>query len=219
MKPEALIFDLYGTLLDFTSLRERIYLLTGSASPFVETWRMKQLQYAFTSTLMGRYVDFEALTAHALDYAAAQHRAGLSAADRASLIAAWAELPPYPDVGAALSAFQARGLRLAVLSNGTPRGIADAVDHAGLTRYFEALLSVDAVQAYKPRPEVYHLAVERFALPRERIGFVSSNGWDATGAAEFGFTVYWCNRSGAPAETFGAPPARIVSSLTELLEA
>ena len=77
IEPEAIAFDLYGTLLDFTSLRERIYLLTGNASPFVETWRMKQLQYAFTSTLMGRYADFETLTAHALDFAAAQHRAEL----------------------------------------------------------------------------------------------------------------------------------------------
>jgi 2-haloacid dehalogenase len=53
-------------------------------------------------------------------------------------------------------------------------------------------------------------------LPRERITFVSSNGWDATGAAEFGFSVIWCNRSGAPPETFGALPRRIIASLAEL---
>ena len=212
----AVAFDLYGTLLDFTSLRERIYLLTGNASPFIETWRAKQLQYAFTSTLMGRYVDFETLTALALDFAAAQHRADLSAQDRAALVDAWSELPAYPDVVPALAELQKRGTRLAVLSNGTPGAIARAVEYAGIARYFEALLSVDAVQAYKPRPEVYHLAVERFALPRERISFVSSNGWDATGAAEFGFTVYWCNRGGVPTETFGQPPAHVVPSLAAL---
>lgn len=217
MTTEAIAFDLYGTLLDFTSLRERIYLLTGNASPFIETWRAKQLQYAFAASLMGRYLDFDTLTALAFDYAAALHRASVNPEERAALVGAWSELPAYPDVAPALAALRERGVRLAVLSNGTPSAIARAVDHAGIGRYFEALLSVDDVGAYKPSPEVYHMAVERFALPRERIGFVSSNGWDATGAAEFGFTVTWCNRSGLPPETFGAPPARIVASLADLV--
>jgi 2-haloacid dehalogenase len=217
MTPDALVFDLYGTLLDFTSLRERVYLLTGSATTFVELWRTKQIQYSFAATMMDRYVDFDQLTAHALDYAAAAHKAVLSAEQRADLIASWSSLPAHADVPAALAALQARGIRLAVLSNGSPAAIARGVESAGLSRYFDALLSVDTVRAYKPRPEVYHLAVERFQCPRDRIGFVSSNGWDATGAAEFGFAVYWCNRSGAPAETFGAPPAREIASLSDLV--
>jgi 2-haloacid dehalogenase len=50
-----------------------------------------------------------------------------------------------------------------------------------------------------------------------QIGFVSSNGWDATGAAAFGFRVAWCNRSGLPAETMPPPPAHIVRSLQEVV--
>jgi len=212
---EAIVFDLYGTLLDFKFLQRRVKLF--SAKPeFMDTWRAKQLQYAFTATLMDRYRDFETLTGLALDYAAANDLVALTPQERDELIAGWSELPAFPDVEPALAALRLREVRLAVLSNGTPEAIARGVAHARLQPYFEALLSVDAVRAYKPRPDVYQLAVDHFGLPREHITFVSSNGWDATGAAEFGFSVIWCNRSGAPPETFGALPGRIIASLAEL---
>ncbi len=217
MTPTAIAFDLYGTLLDYGSLSERITAPGVDPVQFVAAWRAKQLSYALTATMMDRYVDFDTLTRHALDYTAAQLGANLSADERAALAGAWATLPAHPDVASALAALRARGSRLVVLSNGTPTSIASAVDAAGIAGYFDALLSVEAVGAYKPRPEVYHLAVEHFQLSRAQIGFVSSNGWDATGATEFGFTVFWCNRSGAPAETFGAKPAHAIANLGELL--
>jgi 2-haloacid dehalogenase len=212
----AYVFDLYGTLVDYNSLRPQIYLVTPNASSLVDLWRLKQLQYSFMSTMMGRYVDFDELTALALDYAAAQFGVELDAPTRASLIDAWSHLPTYPDVPAALARLRATGAKLAVLSNGTPQALARTVAGAQIAEYFDALLSVDAVQAYKPRPEVYHLAVERFSLARGDIGFVSSNGWDAAGAAEFGFDVTWCNRNRLPAETFGERPARTIATLAEL---
>jgi FMN phosphatase YigB (HAD superfamily) len=51
---------------------------------------------------------------------------------------------------------------------------------------------------------VYRLAVDRLQLPAARIGFVSSNGWDAIGAKAFGFTAFWINRAGAPVDRHAA---------------
>ena len=211
------VFDLYGTLVDYTSLRPRMYLSTPNASSVVDLWRLKQLQYSFMATMMGRYTDFDELTGHALDFAAAQYNVPLDATTRADLIDAWSQLPPFPDVPPALAKLRSRGAKLAILSNGTPQALARTVEAAKLGEYFDAVLSVDTVKAYKPRPEVYHLAVECFGVTRAEIGFVSSNGWDATGAAEFGFEVTWCNRNRLPAETFGARPARTIATLAELL--
>jgi 2-haloacid dehalogenase len=215
---DAIVFDLYGTLVDYASLRTRIYLLTPNASQFVETWRAKQLLYTFTATLTGRYVDFDELTGYALDYAAAQYNVNLDPETRAALVDAWSELPPFPEVPGVLAQLRAAGPRLAVLSNGSPPALARAVEAARLGSLLDAVLSVDAVRRYKPSPEVYQLAVEHFGLAPERIAFVSSNGWDATGAAEFGFQVYWCNRGRRPAETFGAKPLRTLDALGELLD-
>jgi len=85
-----------------------------------------------------------------------------------------------------------------------------------LTEYFEHVLSVGEVGAYKPHPSVYALACERLGLPPYRVGFVSSNGWDALGAAEYGLRVVWCNRSLLPREPYGKPPEREIASLDEL---
>ncbi|MGH8689622.1 MAG: haloacid dehalogenase, partial [Burkholderiales bacterium] len=74
---------------------------------------------------------------------------------------------------------------------------------------------VDEVKIYKPAPQVYELAVKR--LQTDRIGFVSSNCWDALGAKSYGFDVYWINRSGAPLDRLGFTPDRVLESLNEIL--
>ena len=87
---------------------------------------------------------------------------------------------------------------------------------SGLDRDIDGVLSVDAAGIYKPSPRVYRLAIERLQMAAPRIGFVSSNGWDATGAKACGFTTFWINRTGAPVERHGPAPDRIIASLAEL---
>jgi 2-haloacid dehalogenase len=212
------VFDLYGTLVDYGSLRSRFVGRVADPDAFVATWRQKQLQYALTATLMERYVDFDTLTDYAFAYAAALHAMEYDPAFRDGSREAWSSLPAFADVADALEAVRERGIRTAVLSNGTPRAIAATLASNKLTHLFDAAISVDSARNFKPRPAVYSLATERFGVPREQIAFVSSNGWDATGASEFGFQTIWCNRAGLPAETFGKPPARTISTLAALLD-
>ena len=73
------------------------------------------------------------------------------------------------------------------------------------------------MKLFKPAPQVYDLAVARLGIPRERIGFVSSNGWDAIGARAYGFVTFWINRSDAPLDRLGVQPRRTVKSLDEIL--
>jgi 2-haloacid dehalogenase len=89
------------------------------------------------------------------------------------------------------------------------------VAHSGLT--LDAVISVDQVGVFKPAPAVYELAVRRLGIEKQRIGFVSSNGWDALGAKSFGFTVFWINRARAPVDRLGFTPDRIVAGLDEIL--
>lgn len=217
--PLAYAFDLYGTLVDYTSLGDVFRDVVADPNAFVLHWRQKQLSYAFAATLMDRYADFDTLTGYAFDYSANWHGVANSPALRAKAVAAWSQLPVFADAAETVAGLRERGFKTAVLSNGTPSALARTLANAGLTAQFDAVLSVDAVRAYKPHPSVYRLATDFFETTPERIAFVSSNGWDATGAAEFGFRVLWCNRSNAPAEAFGVPPERIITSLTQLLNA
>jgi 2-haloacid dehalogenase len=129
---------------------------------------------------------------------------------------AYRTLDAFPDARAALAALKARGLRLAILSNGTPSMLSAAVEAAGLAEYLDAVLSVDAVRQYKPRPEVYELVTDAFALERSGVGFVSSNRWDVMGAASFGFQTYWVNRLAVPDEYADFAPLRRIGDLTAL---
>ena len=55
----------------------------------------------------------------------------------------------------------------------------------------------------------------RFELTASHeIVFVSSNRWDVAGAAAFGFTPIWCNRTGQPEEYPGLEPVAVVGDLS-----
>ena len=209
-------FDLYGTLVDFRSLKDRFPGAHPSPDAFVTAWRAKQLALTWQATLMNRYTDFDTLTAAAYAWVAPQFALDANAAAQAEAVSAARALPAFPDAPAALASLRARGARTAVLSNGTPSSLAAILEHCGLAGAFDLVISVEEVRAYKPHPSVYALACERLALPPNRLGFVSSNGWDAAGAAEFGLRVVWCNRYGLPRETFGKPPEREIATLGEI---
>ena len=67
------VFDAYGTLFD---VHAAIARFRGEAGPdadrMSEIWRGKQLEYTWTLTLAGHYVDFWTLTERALDYSLAR---------------------------------------------------------------------------------------------------------------------------------------------------
>jgi 2-haloacid dehalogenase len=119
----------------------------------------------------------------------------------------------YPDVAATFS--RLKGRTLAILSNGSPDMLEPLVEHSGLK--LDAVLSVDELKIFKPAPEVYELAVQRLGIPKERIGFVSSNCWDALGAKSYGFTVFWINRLGAAVDRLGFRPDQVMKTLNEIL--
>jgi 2-haloacid dehalogenase len=214
---QACVFDAYGTLFDVHSAAAGEAAALGDAmQPLSQTWRQKQLEYTWLRSLMGVHADFWQITGEALDFAMAQH--GIDdAALRARLMDLYLRLDAYPDVRPALSRLRAGGLKTAILSNGEPKMLQAAVAHADIADLLDAVLSVEDVGVFKPDVRVYRLAVERLGLETpEAIAFVSTNGWDARGAAHFGFRVAWMNRFGAQLDRLPGEPAAIVAGLDEL---
>ncbi len=215
--PQIYVFDAYGTLFDVHSAVARHREAIGAqADRLSELWRTKQLEYTWTRSLMGAYHDFRALTAEALDHAAARC-GGLPAGLRLPLLEAYESLDAFPDVTPTLQALKAQGRKIAILSNGTPGMLASAVRSAGLTDLIDDCLSVDEVVIFKTAPEAYRLVLERFgALPGD-VSFQSSNRWDVAGAARFGFHTVWINRGDLPDEYQDLPPGRTLTTLAGLI--
>jgi 2-haloacid dehalogenase len=214
---KACVFDAYGTLFDVHAAIAQHRAEAGpEAERFSEIWRAKQLEYSWTITLAGHYVDFWILTERALDYAFAR----VPSVDRAlrpKLLEAYLKLDPFPEAPNALTELKSRGLRLAILSNGSPRMLNAAVQGSGIGGLLDAVFSVDAVRVYKPRQEVYALVTDGLSIAAQEVVFVSSNRWDIMGAAAFGFRPIWINRAGMPDEYTDRRPTLTVDDLSALL--
>lgn len=214
MTPQALVFDAYGTLFDVHAVIHRCeQFWPGKGMQLSHLWRAKQLEYTWQRSLMRRYVPFSRVTREALAYACESLKLALDGAREIALMDEYLKLAAYADVPAALEHMKGK---LAILSNGSPDMLEPLVKHSGLR--FDAVLSVDEMKAFKPAPEVYQMAVDRLAVSKDNIGFVSSNCWDALGAKSFGFRVYWINRLGAPVDRLGFQPDGQLRSLGDLPE-
>lgn len=215
MSLDALVFDAYGTLFDVHSVIQRCESFwPGKGQALSSLWRAKQLEYTWQRSLMQRYAPFSQVTREALAYACEALGLQLTVTQMEALMGEYQMLSAYPDVASSVK--RLAGHKTAILTNGSPDMIEPLVKHSGLA--FDAVLSVDAVKIFKPAPQVYELASTQLTVPANRIGFVSSNGWDALGAKSFGFAVYWINRAGAPLDRLGFKPDAVLKSLGDLPE-
>ncbi|HET7164622.1 MAG TPA: haloacid dehalogenase type II [Pseudolabrys sp.] len=212
------VFDAYGTLFNVHAAIARHRSRAGPDADRVSAiWRAKQLEYSWTLTLAGHYTDFWILTERALDYALAS----VPDVDRSlkpALLDSYFKLDAFPDARTALSALKAKGHKTGILSNGSPAMLKAAVDAAAIGGDLDAVLSVDTLKMFKPRPEVYGLVTKHFMCRPADVTFVSSNRWDVMAGVSVGFRGVWINRAGMPDEYADYPPARTLTDLGALTQ-
>lgn len=211
---QVAVFDAYGTLLDLHSaMRRHADRLGKNWQSISQDWRAKHIEYTWVRTLAGApHRDFRQLAEDALSVTAERH--GIH--DRGLLDEVMQEfrrLEVYPEVSEALRGLRAKGIRRAILSNGTPDMLAEAVESAGIADLLDANLSAERAGVFKPNPRVYRIVTDHFGLPASEMAFFSSNPWDAFGASVFGFRVFWVNRTGVLEEYGLGQAATILSDL------
>ncbi|APZ52077.1 haloacid dehalogenase type II [Salipiger abyssi] len=217
------VFDAYGTLFDVAAAARGAAETPGRETlaavwqALAEDWRRKQLEYSWLRAITGEHVSFWQVTQDGLDWAMERH--GLDdPALREALLALYWELAAYPEVPALLARLTEAGKRCAILSNGSPDMLSGAVESAGIGAYLDAVLSVEEVGVFKPARAVYDMVGERFGTAPFEVLFVSSNGWDAAGAAAYGFRTVWVNRAGLPLDRLPARPQHVLSELSPIPE-
>lgn len=212
----ACVFDAYGTLFDFASAAAGCSDVLGTkAGTLTALWRDKQIQYTWLRGLQGRHADFWQVTGDALDFSL--ETLGLAdPALRERLMGLYRTLRCFPEVPIVLKQLKSAGFVTAILSNGSPDMLRDAVAASALGGVLDHVISVEEAGVFKPHPKVYDLAVERLGLPAASIAFQSSNSWDAYAASAYGMRVVWCNRYGQRPERLPGAPDREIRSLVEL---
>lgn len=219
--PEALCFDMYGTLCDTSSvtatLGDELNVARRLVDDIDELWRQKQLQYSYQLALMGdSYEPFWNVTDYALDYALAYYDIEVNRADRETILESYNHLDPFPDTLDALAQLQDADIDVTVLSNGNPEMLKTLSSNTGIEEYVDVIISADEVDTFKPDPAVYENTANRLNRDISDCRLVSSNAWDVAGAASAGMATAWVNRYTEPMERIGGDPEEVVDTLVDL---
>ncbi len=198
----VLVFDVNETLLNLGALDPHFRRVFGHAA-VRRQWFAQVLQSALVATVTGAYVDFGAIGADALEMTARRLSIALQDADREQILSGMRTLPPHPEVPASLARLQDAGFRLATLTNSTLEVANAQLAYAGLVDCFERVLSVDAVQQFKPAVEVYRYAAAELGVGTRDMRLIAAHDWDVAGAMRAG-----C------AAAFVARPGMVLGSLT-----
>lgn len=220
--PEALCFDVYGTLCDTqavtTELHEQIDAPSSVVGEIAQLWRSRQMNYMFRVEVMDDYRPFTSVTADALEYATEYYGHEVDEAGTEALLDAYDELDPHEDTLDAVEALAGSGLDLVAFSNGNHEMLDPVLENAGIDEHLDGIVSADEVGTYKPHPEAYGHAADELGRELGDCWLVSSNKWDTVGATEAGMGAAWVNRSNEPYDPIADEPNLVVDSLGGLAD-
>lgn len=195
MTVRALVFDVFGTLVDWRSgiAREAARLLAPvapnlDAGAFADAWRARYNPSMETVRSGARpFVDLDTLQAESLPDVLAQFGiAGVAEDVQRELVQAWHRLDAWPEVPDALRRLRAKHL-LAPNSNGHVRLMADLARRNGLI--FDAVLGAGYSRDYKPKPALYRDAVAAFGFAAGETMMVAAHSNDLAAAASHGLST------------------------------
>jgi 2-haloacid dehalogenase len=207
MQLAGIAFDAFGTLFDLGALRTRTrQAASHEGDELFAAFKERLIPWTWHLTASGDYEPMPELAAQAVQAAARAAGLRLERSRADWIVEGMLELPAFPDVRPGLDRLREAGVPLAILSNGTARGVEALVAHNGLEGVFQHQLVADSVGRFKPAREVYALATAAFRAPADRVMLVSAHEWDVAGAARAGLSTAWIARGERFAPTLGEVP-------------
>jgi 2-haloacid dehalogenase len=191
-----ILLDSIETCLSLEPLRTNLFRL-GLGDSHLELWFARALRDAFAREVVGAWVPFRRVLIESLDTLLISRGKPAQRVDVEATVDLFGELPPHADVRPALERAQARGLRVAVLTNGAEKSTRKAIDRAILLEYIERIISIDEVGHFKPAREVYLHAAQVLDVPPEQCVMVAAHGWDLRGALRAGMRAAFIQRNEA----------------------
>lgn len=213
----VILFDVNETLLDLSVLQPHFGRVFGDSAVMAQ-WFAVLLHTSVVATVTDAYEDFGALAGAALDVVAGRLGVDLAEDDRGSILGTVRELPPHPDVVPSLERLHEAGFRMATLTNSAPAVINDQISNAGLSDYFEQLISVDEVRAFKPAPQPYRHAAMKLGVEVEQLRLVAAHDWDVHGALRAGCQAAFIARGGRTIHPLYAKPDVIGPDLNKVTD-
>ena len=203
-RPQALAFEVLDTLFDTAPLGQALQS-AGLPPNSQALWMSRTLQAGFALAASGSFRSFDEVARAALGGVVAELGNGHVEEDLDRIAALWRELPVHPDVTPALTRARAAAVPAVVLTNGDTDGTRELLGRAGVGSLVEGIVSIDDVQQWKPRPEVYWHVVRLLGVPAPRVAVVTAHAWDVHGAHRAGLTTGWVDRGESRIDAFDPP--------------
>lgn len=215
MTPKAVIFDVFGTVVDWRSGVAREVAAACAergvevdAPAFADAWRA-EYQPAMEPIRQGArgYTALDVLHRENLDRVLA--RFGLAEAfdeaGREALNTAWEKLPPWPDSVAGLTRLKSRFI-IAPCSNGSIALMTRLAKHGGLP--WDCILGADIARDYKPQPRAYQASAEALRLAPGKVMMAACHNDDLAAAREAGLPTAYFPRPDERGTGEEIPPAQ-----------
>ncbi|MBC7653580.1 MAG: haloacid dehalogenase type II [Oligoflexus sp.] len=210
-----IVFDVNETLLDMSILKSKINSLLENSKGF-RIWFGMLLQYSLVDNCTNNYHDFSAIADATLDMAAQALKTEVDEKKKKTTLATIKELTAYQDVPKGLQLLKENGFRLITLTNSPLATLNAQMQHAKLTQYFEATLSIDSIKKYKPALETYQWAVGQMSVNISDSILVAAHGWDIAGALQAGMQAAFIEREGQSLYPIAPKPQFIGKNLIEV---
>jgi 2-haloacid dehalogenase len=189
----ALVFDVFGTVVDWRSSVVRAVEATGiegDAGTFADAWRREGYLHPLVEVVTGArpWEPMESLMRTTLDDLAV--RFGVRG-DLDELQGVWRRLDPWPDAAEGLRRLRA-GRTVSTLSNGGFAQLTAIGRHGGLP--WDCVISTDLFRSFKPDPACYLGACDLLELPPSSVMLVAAHPADLRGAAGCGLRTAYVPR-------------------------
>ncbi len=192
MTVKALVFDVFGTVVDWRSsiIREleafgREKSIEADWATLTDEWRAGY-HPAMDRVRKGEmaWTILDDLHRATLETLLAKHGiTGLSEAETDRIAKVWHRLDPWPDAVAGLTRLKRRFI-IATLSNGNVALLLNMAKRAGLP--WDAIFSAELVQHYKPDREAYLSAPKFLGMPAGQVMMVAAHNGDLLAAQRAG---------------------------------
>lgn len=197
IRPKVLFFDVNETLLDLSAVKKEVGNALGGREDLLPLWFTIMLQYSLVVSASGTYEPFGHIGAAALQMVAANHNIEISKDNARRLIGeSISKLPAHPEVKEALTKLKAAEYKLVAFTNSSKTLLKKQFENAGLTEYFDELLSVEETGKFKPFTETYTWGAQKMGVLHNECMLIAAHGWDVAGAQWAGWRAAFVNRPG-----------------------
>ena len=200
MQIKALVFDVFGTVVDWrTSIIREVrafgegHGIAGDWAGFADRWREGYTSgMAHVNAGKDTWKKVDDIHRTRLDILLGElDLPGVPEHEIVELNRAWHRLDPWPDSVAGLSRLKSKFV-IATLSNGNVSLLVDMAKFAQLP--WDCVLSSELAGRYKPDHEVYRYAASILDLPCDRVMMVAAHSFDLVAASEAGLRTAFVSR-------------------------